>query len=304
MKTLMTFGDKFFKLLVRLYLLISELFSVPISTLIILSSNPIHESYRMSIFKKLRLGLKMYLNTRHITTGTSYRAHLVMASKIMAIPPDILGDIVECGTWKGGTATNLSLICRIVGRKLKVYDSFEGLPDTKPGEPLAKVNLKGAFAGTIDEVMSNIKYYGEIECCEFEKGWFDDTLPKLNSPVLLAFIDVDLESSLHTCVRWIWPNLVDQGYLFTDEAAFLEYVALFYSEKWWRKYFNRNPPGLIGAGSGLPLGQYFIGPWTGRLRLEWYIKTFEEPIVVAYTQKNMSAYWTYYPEDEVSSSLQ
>jgi hypothetical protein len=81
MKTIRTIRAKFKKLLVKFYLLMSELSSVPISTLIILSSNPIHESYRMSMFKKLRLGLRMYLNTRHITTGTSYRAHLVVASK-------------------------------------------------------------------------------------------------------------------------------------------------------------------------------------------------------------------------------
>jgi O-methyltransferase len=289
MKTRRTISDKFLNLLVKLL----EWVSVPISTLIILSSNPIHESYRMSIFKKLRLGFRMYLNTRHITTGTSYRAHLVMALKIMEIPPDIPGDIVECGTWKGGSATNLSLICHIVGRKLKIFDSFEGLPEPNPGDPLS---FKGAFNGALVEVMSNIKQYGAIECCEFVKGWFEDTLPKLNSPVLLAFIDVDLESSLHTCVRWIWPNLVDQGYLFTDEAVIIEYVALFYSEKWWRKYFNRTPPGLIGAGSGIPLGQYYIGPWENRLG--FYNKTFEEAIPVAYTQKNMSAHWTYYPEDE------
>ncbi len=283
-------------LLIKFYLLASELLSIPISTLIIFSSNPIHESYKMSMIRKLKLGLRMYLNTRRIPTGASYRAHLVMASKIMSIPPDIPGHIVECGTWKGGSAINLSIICNIVGRRLIIFDSFEGLPDTKTEEPLADANVKGAYSGTLDEVMSNIKRYGNIECCEFEKGWFDDTLPKLNSSVLLAFIDVDLDSSLHTCVKWVWPNLVEQGYLFTDEAAFVEYVSLFYSEKWWQKYLNRTPPGLIGAGTGLPLGNYFIGPW--RDRRGWYIKTFEEPIPVAYTQKNMSAYWTYYPDDK------
>jgi len=296
MQTVRTISAKFIKIIGKFYLLMSRWSSVPVSTLIILESNPIHKSYKMSMIKKLRLGLRMYLNTRHIATGTHYRAHLAMASKIMAIPPDVLGDIVECGSWKGGSAANLSLICRIVGRKLKIYDSFEGLPATKPEELLAKADVKGAFDGSLDEVMSNIKRYGAIECCEFVKGWFDDTLPKLNSPVLLAFIDVDLESSLHTCVRWIWPNLVEKGYLFTDESAFIEYVALFFSEKWWRKYFNRTPPGLIGAGSGLPLGNYYIGPWTNRRK--WHIKPFEETICVAYTQKNFSACWTYYPEDQ------
>jgi hypothetical protein len=216
-----------------------------------------------------------------------------MARKILETPPEVHGDVIECGTWKGGSATNLSLVCRIFGRKLKVYDSFEGLPEPRPGEHLAKIEAKGAFCGTLDEVRSNIRRHGAIENCEFVKGWFEDTLPELNSPVVLAFLDVDFEASLHTCVRHIWPNLVEQGYIFTDESQMTDYVALFYSEKWWSKYFDRTPPGLIGAGSGLPLGQFYIGPWLGfeKLRLQ-------SPIGVAYTQKSMSGHWTYYPDEE------
>src|SRR5208283_5755690 len=113
MQILRTICSNLKKILIKFYLLTSELSSVPISTLIIFASNPLHKSYKMSMIRKLRLGLRMYLNTHRISTGTSYRAHLVMASKIMAIPPDVIGDIIECGTWKGGSAANLSLVCRI-----------------------------------------------------------------------------------------------------------------------------------------------------------------------------------------------
>jgi len=269
---------------------------VPMSILIILHSSNIDKSYRMSRVRKLKLGLKMFLNTHRIATGSSYRAHLAMALKILETPPDVPGDIIECGTWKGGSAANTSLVCRIVGRKLKVYDSFEGLPEPEPGERIAQASAKGAYRGTLEEVKSNIKRYGAIECCEFVKGWFEDTLPKLNSPILLAYLDVDFESSLHTCVRYIWPNLVDAGYLFTDESVLTDYIALFYSEKWWRKYFDRTPPGLIGAGTGLPLGQYYIGPWPA---VGWYVKRFQEPQPVSYTQKTMSGYWSYYPNNDI-----
>jgi O-methyltransferase len=271
-----------------------SLITAPLTILIILHSTNIHKSYGMSTVRKLKLGVKMLLNTRRIPTSSSYRAHLAMALKILETPPSVPGDIIECGTWKGGSAANLSLVCKIVGRKLKVYDSFEGLPEPKSGERIARVSTKGAYRGTLEEVKVNIKRHGAIECCEFVKGLFEDTLPKLNLPLLLAYLDVDFEASLHTCVKYIWPNLVDEGYLFTDESVLLDYVALFYSEKWWSKYFNRTPPGLIGAGTGLPLGQFYIGPFPAS---GWYSRQFQNSASVSYTQKNMSGYWSYYPDD-------
>jgi len=75
------------------------LLSVPVSIFFILNSKSIHESYRMSAFRKLKLGLRMFLNTRRIPTATSYKSHLAMALKILETPPDAPGDVIECGTW-------------------------------------------------------------------------------------------------------------------------------------------------------------------------------------------------------------
>jgi O-methyltransferase len=266
--------------------------SVPISIVFILSSKRIHPSYRMSFFSKLRLGFRMFFNTLRIKTGTSYKSHLAMALKILETPPEIPGDVVECGTWKGGCATNLSLVCRIVGRRLKIYDSFEGLPEGKPGDREARHYEQGDYCGSLEEVKANIQRYGDIERCEFIKGWFDDTLPHLNSAVLLAFLDVDLEASLDTCVRYIWPNLADQGFIFMDEVVGVDYCALFYSEKWWRRNFDRTPPGLIGAGTGLPLGEFYIGPWSER-----EAHPMQHANAGAYTRKDMSGHWTYFREE-------
>jgi O-methyltransferase len=211
--------------------------------------------------------------------------------------PDIPGDVVECGTWKGGSATNLSLVCRIVGRRLLVFDSFEGLPEGKPGDREAHAYAKGDYCGQLDEVKRNIQTHGAIEVCEFVKGWLEDTLPTLRSPVVLAFVDVDLESSLDTCVRYLWPRLVDGGHFFTDEAVGLDYCALFFSEKWWRRNMNQTPPGLMGAGTGLPLGDYYLGPLSGLPRHAlWH------PHGVGYTQKGMSGVWAYYPEEARSAA--
>lgn len=265
--------------------------TVPISILFILNSSRIHPSYRMTLFKKYLLGFRMFRTKLRVPSGSSYRAHLAMALKILETPPEVPGCIIECGSWKGGSSVNLSLVCQIVGRKLKVYDSFEGLPQAKEGDRFGKYYQKGEYAGALEEVRANIRRYGALDSCEFVKGWFSDTLPAMNEPILLAYLDVDLEDSLHTCVKYIWPHLVEHGYIFTDECESTDYVALFYSETWWRKYFNRTPPGLIGAGTGLPLGEFYIGP---------YDQKDEHPMqhgsTGAYTFKSSSGYWSYYPD--------
>jgi hypothetical protein len=271
-------------------LLLSQYYilAVPISILFILNSRSIHSSYRLPLVEKFRLGSKMALDKFRIPTGTSYKAHLAMALKIFETLPEVKNDIVECGTWKGGSVANLSLVCRITGRKLKIYDSFQGLPESEPADRQGLFYKKGEYLGTLDEVKSNISRYGAIECCEFIKGWFSETLPRLDTPVLLAFLDVDLEASLETCVRHLWPNLTDKGYVFIDEYVDLDYCSLFWSEKYRRTHFQRTPPGLVGAGVGLALGEYYIGSWS-----EIGNHPLQHPNAGEYAQKDFSGHWAH-----------
>jgi O-methyltransferase len=273
-------------LLVSLY----SVATMPFSITAILGSRRIHPAYKMSWWKKLQLGLRFFLNAIRIQTGTSYKTHLAMALKLFEMPPEVKGDVIECGTWKGGSAANLSLACQIVGRKLRIFDSFEGLPAGDSLDREAKLYKPGDYAGSVDEVQTNIKKYGAPECCEYVRGWFRDTLPQLNSPVVLAFLDVDLEASLDTCVRHIYPNLTSQGFIFIDEVTGTDYCALFYSERWWNENFNRTPPGLIGAGVGLALGEFYIGPVS-----EISDHPMQHANAGAYMYKGMSGYWSYYP---------
>jgi O-methyltransferase len=273
-------------------LLVSVLYvlSMPLSILFILRSRRIHPAYRMNAWRKLTLGMRFFANGIRIQTGTTYKTHLVMALKLLETPPDVMGDVIECGTWKGGSAANLSLICRIVGRKLRVFDSFEGLPAGDPLDREAHLYKRGDYAGTLDEVRANIQKFGAPECCEFIRGWFKDTLPDLKTPVILAYLDVDLEASLDTCVRSIYPNLTERGYIFIDEVTGTDYCAIFYSERWWHENFKRTPPGLIGAGTGLALGEFYIGP-----QAEMNDHPTQHSNAGAYMRKDMSGYWSYYP---------
>lgn len=268
--------------------------TVPVAIYFILDSKRIHPAYKLNFFRKYALGFRMFLNKLNVETGTSYKSHLAMALKIFETPPEVEGAVIECGTWKGGSAVNLSLACRIAGRKLLIYDSFEGLPPEPEGDREGGGYKVGDYCGTLEEVRENVRRYGAIEACEFVQGWFADTLPDLKQPILLAFLDVDYEASLEMCVRHIWNNLTEKGYIFIDEYVGLSYCSIFFSETYWKRFFDRAPPGLIGAGVGLPLGEYYIGPYDER-----DAHPTQHSNAGAYTRKDFSAFWTFYPREEV-----
>lgn len=192
-------------------------------------------------------------------TGISEQAFLY--SSILELPAHVRGAVVECGSYKGGTSAILSLACSRSGRALHIFDSFCGLPAPTAaddhhrlvGEALRHVYQEGSWAGSVEEVRQNIQRYGNIKLVEFHRGFFEDTLPKFNSPVSLAFCDVDLRASLETCVRYLWPLLSNGAMFFTHEAHHYEIASLFYDTEWWHTNLNCAPPGLVGAGGGMGL---------------------------------------------------
>jgi O-methyltransferase len=258
--------------------------SYPITALLLLMSRRIHPDYAMSWPRKARLAWRMWRTTRAVATGTSPKAHLAMAVKLLETPPEVEGVVVECGSFLGGSTANLSLACEAVGRRLVVYDSFEGLPAPAAGDKYATEKTAGAFRGELETVRSNVSRFGAIDRCSFRKGWFSDTLPRHGEPIVLCFLDVDYQASLHECVVNLWPHLTPRGYVFIDEYVLTDYCALFWSERYWREYLDTTPPGLLGSGTGIGVGQIYPGP------REEGGPPFA-PTSVAYTRKDLSGHW-------------
>ncbi len=265
--------------------------SFPFAVFMLLANRRFRPKYNMTWRRKIALSLHFYRNTRHIRTGLSYKAHLAMAAKLLEMPATVEGAVVECGCWLGGTTANLSLLCDIVDRTLIVYDSFEGLPAPEPGDNV-KAGVQGTYRGYLEEVRDNVARFGAIHRCEFRKGWFKDTLPNHREPIALCLIDVDLKSSMHDCVVNLWPHLVDEGYVFFDEYVNLHHCSLFFSERFWHDYLDTSPPGLMGTGTGIGVGQYFLGPLRGKDA----VTGFQRPTSVAYTRKDYDGSWDYRPE--------
>lgn len=219
------------------------------------------KEYNVGFFDKLSLVLRMIKNNKRIISSSTFLEHIAMATRILNIPKSIKGCVVECGCYKGGSTANLSLVCALCNRQLEIFDSFEGLPQPSDQDRVHTVvdlrelhtYSKHAWYGDLEEVKRNISRYGDLSICNFNVGYFENTLPKFNKQCAFIFLDVDLRSSLETCLIYLWPLLQDGCYLFTHEAPHMEIASLFFDSQWWHNKLNCDHPGLIGAGCGLGL---------------------------------------------------
>lgn len=148
---------------------------------------------------------------------------LEVAKFILEDASTLHGVVVEAGCFKGGSAAKLSHVCAARGRRLVLFDSFEGIPPND--EPLQEKMLGGSvtfpegdYAGSLEEVKRNLSQYGRIETCEFQKGWFDETMPSFDRLIVAAFVDVDLAKSTRICMKYLYPRLVNGGAIFSHDG--------------------------------------------------------------------------------------
>jgi len=249
-----------FKLFNRLFNKIITILSAPI-ILADYFSKETGKEYGVGFFAKVLLIFKFFKNGKRIITASSLLEQIIMVKEILNIPKALDGVVVECGSYKGGGAANLSLVCAMCGRKLEVFDSFNGLPDPSESDRahiIINANeihaySKGSWLGTLEEVKNNISKYGKINVCNFNVGYFKETLPKFKKKCAFIFLDVDLTDSEEECIKNLWPLLENGCKLYTHEAPHMEIASLFFDKEWWKKNIGSAPPGLIGAGNGLGL---------------------------------------------------
>ena len=173
------------------------------------------------------------------------------------------GSVIECGCFSGGSTTKLSIVAKILNKRLYVFDSFEGLPIVDQYN-LKDYHLKrnseewgnwtaGRYASKLDNTKYNVEKYGEISVCTFHKGWFNNTLNEENLPdkICFAFTDVDIPSSARECLIAIWPKLTDGSIYFTHDVAYIKVLQALLDGNLWREAIKEFPPILFGSGSGL-----------------------------------------------------
>jgi O-methyltransferase len=218
-------------------------------------------AYGITLKDKLDLVARVFRNARAADSASSFYEQLTIVRAILVVPRDAEGVVAEFGCFKGASTASLSIACAMTGRKLVVFDSFEGLPE--PAESVRNINdgkavpyKAGDYCGTLDEVKSRVQRSGAIEACEFVKGFFDATLPRRDAKerYVVVFEDADLPSSVRDVLRNVWPRLRVGATFFCHEALDLEVVRIFYDDVWWKQVLGAQAPGFVGSGLGLPLG--------------------------------------------------
>ncbi|MGE0772989.1 MAG: TylF/MycF/NovP-related O-methyltransferase [Cyclobacteriaceae bacterium] len=148
-----------------------------------------------------------------------YADNLLLANQFR----DVRGCLVECGVWRGGMIAGLSEM--LPGRRVYLFDSFEGLP------PAKEIDGIDAVAWQADKNSST--YYdncrAEIQFAEMAvrkagadakiiKGWFNETLAKSDvTSIAVLRIDSDWYESTMECLVNFFPKVVTGGLIIIDD---------------------------------------------------------------------------------------
>jgi O-methyltransferase len=208
---------------------------------------------RTSMRQRFSLVLRLYAISEAVPCSHSQGEMLALIGHVLDLPSERNGCLVEAGCYKGGSAAKISLAARLLGRRLVVFDSFEGLPKHRDS-PVRNIFGEvvrfpsGGYRGDLEEVKENIRRFGAIEVCEFRKGWFDKTLPKFREPVAVLFLDVDLAGSTRTALKYLYPRLVPQGVMFSHDGHLPPVIRVFQDDAFWREEVGCPRPFVEGLG--------------------------------------------------------
>lgn len=136
----------------------------------------------------------------------------------------IQGDIVECGTCKGGSA---ALLRAAMGRdrRLWIYDGFRGMPDTTENDG----NEARKWVGSCTAAASNVREIlaatgaGEHEFMLVE-GMFHETFRSQSLPVRVALLhcDADWYDSVTLVLETFYPLMPDGAWVILDDFGYWE----------------------------------------------------------------------------------
>ena len=136
------------------------------------------------------------------------------------------GDIIECGTWKGGMIAGMVSILG-ADRVYFLFDSFKGLPEVK--------EIDGPDARAWQSNKNDVYYFDNCKAEESDaekamtlsgakhysihKGWFNESMEKFSSPngIAILRLDADWYDSTMDCLVHLFPKINKGGVLILDD---------------------------------------------------------------------------------------
>jgi O-methyltransferase len=184
-------------------------------------TSPGHEGFSM----EMRLIGQDWPSMAHTMVGLA-RLENLRALVQTVIDENVPGDFIETGVWRGGCCILMRAILAanlVADRKVYLAGSFEGLPPPKPDQfPADRGDTSYEYkqlAVSADQVKANFERYGLFDKqIVFVKGFFEETLPKLDAgPFALIRLDGDMYSSTIVALESLYPRLSPGGFVIVDD---------------------------------------------------------------------------------------
>ncbi len=129
------------------------------------------------------------------------------------------GEIWEAGVWRGDTAVFLSALAKDYCVELRLFDTFEGMPETDPSRDLHKA---GDFADTSLDLVKERIAKTKNDNVDFRPGLVPDTYAGLeNARITLAHIDLDIYHPIKSSCEFIYPRLARGGAMVFDDYGWM-----------------------------------------------------------------------------------
>jgi hypothetical protein len=139
----------------------------------------------------------------------------------------VAGDIVECGTARGGSAALLGLAMRQSTRvrTLWLFDTFEGMPPPTSADPDYDIaaTYTGRCRGDVDEVRALFDRLGILANSRFVKGRFEETVPRAEvRAIAVLHVDGDWYESVKVCLDHLYDRVTPGGIIQIDDYGHWE----------------------------------------------------------------------------------
>ena len=138
----------------------------------------------------------------------------------------ISGNVVECGSYNGGSAAIMAQVAAASprGRQIYLFDSFEGLPPATEQDGERAKAYTGLCCGAMDKVREVLHALQvPAERVTLVKGWFDQTLPQADvGRIALLHLDTDWYESLRVCLENLYDRVEPGGFVVLDDYGYWE----------------------------------------------------------------------------------
>jgi hypothetical protein len=148
---------------------------------------------------------------RRNNSGDVHRLWTFMLNLQQIISDDIPGDFAELGVWRGNTASVLAHYADACGRRVVLFDTFEGFDkrDMSGVDESRRQEFDDTSVQLVTEVIGSAS-----RCCDFVKGRFPDSLrPEHRRAYAVVSLDCDLYEPMRAALDFFHAHMPRGGLL-------------------------------------------------------------------------------------------